>query len=208
MLLSGVPGSLNDVNVQQRSNLLDAIVDGTMPQIDYMINNNQYSLPYWLVDGIYPKWAVFVKSVQCPIEESERYFAEQQEATRKDVERGFGVLQSRFAIIKNPARQWSEARMASIMKTCIILHNMIVEDERENYPSMRKAVYRKQKGTDSELEIVHERTTILDCPERMEASLAGRIAKIEETRDQQTHFNRMRDLRIHHWMQKGTSSRC
>ena len=57
------------------------------------------------------------------------YFASQQEAVRKDVERCFGVLQARFAIVKNPCMQWSMEVINDIMFTCIILHNMIVEDE-------------------------------------------------------------------------------
>ena len=52
-----------------------------------------------------------------------------QESARKDVERAFGVLQSRFSIIKSPARIWCQKRINNIMQSCIILHNMIVEDE-------------------------------------------------------------------------------
>ncbi len=54
-----------------------------------------------------------------------------QEAARKDVERCFGVLQARFAIVKGPARFWKDSDLHAIMTTCIILHNMIVDDERD-----------------------------------------------------------------------------
>ncbi|KAL5857857.1 hypothetical protein ACOSQ3_005315 [Xanthoceras sorbifolium] len=54
-----------------------------------------------------------------------------QEACRKDVERAFGVLQSRFAIVKGPARFWNKHVLHDIMSSCIIMHNMIVEDERD-----------------------------------------------------------------------------
>ncbi|XP_033145190.1 uncharacterized protein LOC108871618 [Brassica rapa] len=56
-----------------------------------------------------------------------------QEATRKDVERAFGVLQARFAIVKNPALSMNKAKIGKIMRACIILHNMIVENERDGY---------------------------------------------------------------------------
>ena len=56
-----------------------------------------------------------------------------QESARKDIERAFGILQARFNIIREPARSWSLAHISNIMKTCIILHNMIVEDERDSY---------------------------------------------------------------------------
>jgi hypothetical protein len=58
-------------------------------------------------------------------------FATMQEAYRKDVERAFGVLQARFNIIRTAARLWDTGDLRNIMLTCIILHNMIVEDERE-----------------------------------------------------------------------------
>ena len=57
------------------------------------------------------------------------YFASPQEVVRKDVEHCFGVLQARFAIVKNPCMQWSMEVINDIMFTCVILHNMIVEDE-------------------------------------------------------------------------------
>lgn len=53
-----------------------------------------------------------------------------QEAARKDIERAFGVLQARFAILVKPARLWNYNDLEMIMKACIIIHNMIVEDER------------------------------------------------------------------------------
>jgi hypothetical protein len=52
-----------------------------------------------------------------------------QESTRKDIERCFGVLQGRFRIIANPSKLWYTMIMANIMYACIIMHNMIVEDE-------------------------------------------------------------------------------
>ncbi|XP_074328288.1 uncharacterized protein LOC141666192 [Apium graveolens] len=52
-----------------------------------------------------------------------------EEAYRKDVERCFGILQSRWAILRHGARMHKRSTLRSIMMTCIILHNMIVEDE-------------------------------------------------------------------------------
>ncbi len=45
------------------------------------------------------------------------------------MERCFGILQARWAIIRGAARMLDEEVLRSIMMTCIILHNMIVEDE-------------------------------------------------------------------------------
>ena len=60
-------------------------------------------------------------------------FAKRQESVRKDIERAFGVLQERFAIIREPGRPWHVSTLSNIIKACIIMHNMIVEDEREGY---------------------------------------------------------------------------
>ena len=45
------------------------------------------------------------------------------------MERAFGVLQDHFAIVRGPACFWDKATVRDIMTACIIMHNMIVEDE-------------------------------------------------------------------------------
>jgi hypothetical protein len=59
------------------------------------------------------------------------HFTRAHEAVRKDVERAFRVLQSRFAMVRGPARWWSKEDLWFIMQACVILHNMIIEDERD-----------------------------------------------------------------------------
>jgi hypothetical protein len=73
-----------------------------------------------------------VKIVRNPTNEKCKRFAKEQEAARKDVERAFGVLQSRWAIVRYPARTWSSERMWNVMTACVIMHNMIVENERDD----------------------------------------------------------------------------
>ena len=90
-------------------------------------------MTYYLTDGIYPKWVTFIQSTQLPQGSKAVLFAQRQEAVRKDVERAFGVLQARFAIVKNPALFWDKVKIGKIIRACIILHNMIVEDERDEY---------------------------------------------------------------------------
>jgi hypothetical protein len=48
-----------------------------------------------------------VKTHRDPKEEKYSLFVKQQETCRKDVEQAFGVLQSRWAIIRHSAKQWS-----------------------------------------------------------------------------------------------------
>ncbi|GKC60120.1 ALP1-like protein isoform X1 [Tanacetum coccineum] len=53
-----------------------------------------------------------------------------QESARNDVERAFGVLQGRWGIIQQLARQYHVNRIRRIMYACIIRHNMILEDQK------------------------------------------------------------------------------
>ena len=85
---------------------------------------------YYLADGIYPKWATIVQSISHPQELAHKFFANKHESYQKDVEQAFGVLQARFTIIRGLARFWHHEDLSFIMKVCIILHNMIIEDER------------------------------------------------------------------------------
>lgn len=87
---------------------------------------------YYLADGIYPPWATLVKTIPSPVGRKKKHFAKRQEGARNDVERAFGVLQSRFAIVRGPAKGWKRKEVGDVMKACVILHNMIVEDERDN----------------------------------------------------------------------------
>lgn len=43
-----------------------------------------------------------------------------------------GILQQRFDIICGPSRMFNVKELKSIMKTCVILHNMIIEDEHDD----------------------------------------------------------------------------
>ncbi|KAK2641819.1 hypothetical protein Ddye_023582 [Dipteronia dyeriana] len=61
--------------------------------------------------------------------QKKKLFAMKQERCRKDGERAFRVLQSRFAIVVGPGRFWKKYVLHDIMTACIIIHNMIIEDE-------------------------------------------------------------------------------
>ena len=114
------------------SYVITFLSEGRAPLVNYFVNGNNYTMGYYLIDGIYPKWATFVKTISCPGGNKQIHFARAQESARKDVERAFGVLQARFAIVHGPAHLWKLEVLKNIMKACIILHNMIVEDERDN----------------------------------------------------------------------------
>nr|VDD56019.1 unnamed protein product [Brassica oleracea] len=92
--LRGSPGTLNNINVLDRSPVFDDILQGRAPKVNFKVNGHNYRMAYYLSDGIYPKWSTFIQSIPLPQGPKAELFAERQESTRKDVERAFGVLQS------------------------------------------------------------------------------------------------------------------
>ena len=52
----GFPESNNDINVLEQSHIYSELAQGRTPTINYLINGHDYTLKYYLVDGIYPKW--------------------------------------------------------------------------------------------------------------------------------------------------------
>ena len=127
----GLPGSNNDLNVLDRSPLIHNMLTSAARDHHFEINGKEYDRFYLLTDGIYPEWSCFVQSIHLPEDEKRAHFASRQEVMRKNVERCFGVLQAQFAIIKNPYRFWSVDVIQDIMFTCCILHNMILDNERD-----------------------------------------------------------------------------
>lgn len=88
-------GSLNDINVLDQSTIVQDILNGKMlPVFEFEIDGRRRNLPYYLVDDIYPQWAIFVKTMAEAMLQKHRRFSNAQETFRKDVERAVGVLVS------------------------------------------------------------------------------------------------------------------
>ncbi|KAM2564858.1 hypothetical protein TB2_013110 [Malus domestica] len=122
----GTPRSNNDINVLWSSPMFDDVVNGWALEFQYKVNGDRYELGYYLIDGIYPSWSTFIKSFSHPDSAKKKLFSQRQKSYRKDVERTFGT---RWAIVRGSAQFWQTKDLHSIIMTCIILHNMIVEDE-------------------------------------------------------------------------------
>jgi hypothetical protein len=103
-IFSGLPGSNNDLNVLDRSSLIHNMLTSEARDMSFQVNESNYDHYYLLTDGIYPEWACFIQSIHEPQDEKMTYFAERQEAVRKDVERCVGVLQARFVILPNSSQ--------------------------------------------------------------------------------------------------------
>ncbi|GKB26556.1 ALP1-like protein [Tanacetum coccineum] len=123
----GVVGSNNDINVLYQSPLFNDLNTRRAPEIPFVANGVTYPSGYYLVDGIYPELAPLVKTIPEPADDDHRriLYKKKQESARKDVERVFGVLKKKWAILANLTRELKKDRIVNMMYTCIILHNMI-----------------------------------------------------------------------------------
>ncbi|XP_018487830.2 uncharacterized protein LOC108858395 [Raphanus sativus] len=182
----GAPGTMDDLNILDQSPVFDDIVEGIAPQVNYYVNGREYNLAYYLTDGIYPKWATFIQSIRLPQGPKNRLFAKYQESVRKDVERAFGVLQARFAVVKNPSNLWDKAKIKNIMKACIILHNMIVENERGTYNLRNYSEFIGEEG---------------ECAYTIgeDSTLGETIDPLKRIRDNQAHQQLKNDLIENIW---------
>jgi Plant transposon protein len=126
----GDAGALNDINVLDRSSIVGSLLTGdfSIKSEPYDINGNSRDWNYFLVDGIYPEWSIFVNTYTNPIEPKKRTFAKKQESARKDVECAFGVLVQRFHVLQRPLRGWYQEDLVNIVHACVILHNMVVDE--------------------------------------------------------------------------------
>ncbi|XP_042939463.1 uncharacterized protein LOC122274491 [Carya illinoinensis] len=160
---------------------------GRAPPVNYTINDNDYTIGYYLADGIYPKWRTFVKTIPSPRGNKKKNFVKAQEFARKDVERAFGVLQQRFAIIRGPSRMFKVKELTNIMKTCVILHNMIIEDERDDSECLN---IEYDQLDDNLPELSRNHTT----------ELTDFIQRHHDIRDSSTHHQFQEDLIEHQWL--------
>jgi Plant transposon protein len=129
---AGRCGTNNDLTVAGASPLFnDLRGEKWCPDFKYSICGEKRYIPYWLGDGIYPRWGIFAKPVKAPSSSMERHYTIRQEAVRKDIERCFGVLQARFNVLRVERKQWNKEDAIKEGMACVILHNMIVEFVRE-----------------------------------------------------------------------------
>ncbi|XP_019090940.1 PREDICTED: uncharacterized protein LOC104743095 [Camelina sativa] len=193
-MIGSIDCTLNDINILDRSPVFDDILQGVAPKEKYFINGRQYRMAYYLTDGIYPKWATFVKSISMPQDPKASLFATYQEVVRKDVERAFGVLQARFAIVKNPALMLDKVKNGNIMRACIILHNMIVEDERDGYTQYDEATFAQvESNRTSEVDFTYS----TDIPSNLRNMMSDTITIQNEVCDKKIHDRLQADLVEH-----------
>ena len=157
----GYPGSLNDINIWNRSCLLKPFLDGSFANdvdFEFRIGEDRVFHRLWvLVDGIYPELSRFVKTIQEPVGHKASRYARWQESARKDVERAFGVLQRKFHVLVRKIELWYVGDIANVVNSCICLHNMMVanrmamgdEESEEFYAFPAMGSWSQQSDDDS-----------------------------------------------------------
>eukprot|EP00475_Leptophrys_vorax_P039541 TRINITY_DN7158_c0_g1_i5.p1 TRINITY_DN7158_c0_g1~~TRINITY_DN7158_c0_g1_i5.p1 ORF type:complete len:140 (+),score=36.07 TRINITY_DN7158_c0_g1_i5:383-802(+) len=133
-----------------------------------------------------------------------------QEKIRKDVERAFGVLQSRFAFLKTPSRLWFQSDMLVLVKCCVILHNMIIRWEGNqfcaNYAERAaKEAFDQPVRDPKKVERIGTLEIMPPLDEVIEGSiLAAMLHKFESMRSSDDHATLKKSLIDNLWAQKGT----
>jgi len=185
----GMPGSCNDINVLQKSPVFSAYLKGKAAPLSFTVNGHTYDMGYYLADGIYPNWLAFVKTISHPLDMKASHFAKEQKKARKDTECCFGVLQSRWAIVRGPAYGWNREQIRDILTACIIMHNMIIEDEGK----LAENTYYDNVGV---------RATPYQTITQERSEYINKHHKLKNTT---IHSQLQMDLIEHQWMRHGSS---
>jgi Plant transposon protein len=124
--------------------LLKLILDGSFSHLvdfPYDVGGKSFNQLWLLVDGIYPEVSCFVKTIDEPIDAPKGLYTRWQEASRKDVERAFGVLQRKFQVLRKPMEWWFLNDIKEVVESTIILHNMMVEERVKRDETENNSVY-------------------------------------------------------------------
>lgn len=117
------------------------------------MNGRTRMLPYNLVDGVYPHYALFIRWYEQAVTDNEKTFNRLQEALRRDVEQRFAVLNSRFQIALRPPRYPRVTTSCAVAKAVAILHKMV--------PQVRQGRYLAKQRRDSLLLLLRRRRTLI-----------------------------------------------
>jgi hypothetical protein len=75
VLFFGMASSHNNLNVLHRSPIFAWLLEGDALRMNYEVVGHPYNKGYYLADGIYTEWPIFVKKYRDPKEEKYKRFA-------------------------------------------------------------------------------------------------------------------------------------
>lgn len=117
----GKAGSMNDLNILDKSPLDNGILGRhLLPKFEYEVNGKKLTCHDFLVDGIYPHWAIFVSTIAEGTNQKKKLFTAAQELLRKDVEQACGVFVSNCALLSKACTLWDRDAIPKTVKVAII----------------------------------------------------------------------------------------
>lgn len=167
-LFVGSCGTNNDISTLKMDPLVHQILEGTYGKRTFSICGQEFSRTYYLVDGIFPNWAVFATTLPHPVSVGEKRYSKRQESCRKDVERLFGVVKQRFKVIRtgNRVEFRDKEVLCDIVRACFIIHNAIVLENCGQYNAWVKR---------SPQAVIDHSTTIDVHPATVECDLVDQV---------------------------------
>ncbi|GJV41279.1 ALP1-like protein isoform X1 [Tanacetum coccineum] len=161
--------------------LFDDLLDDKAPVAPFVVNGVGFEKGYYLADGIYPQWATFVKSSKMT-----RNIVTLK-SVKKVHERMLNVLlvfsKDVGGIIAQPTCQYHVNNIRRIMYSCIIMHNMILEDQQMAATDWNDVHANPSRNV--------QRTWVERCEVQRR--------KAKELRDRETHISLQQNLMEHIW---------
>ena len=185
-------------------------MDLRLPQeLHYCINGTVRDYLYFLVNGIYPKWPIFISTISDATPGSkDKLLATYQEAVRNDVERAFGVIVKRFDILSRLIRFWRNDVIRNVLHTCIVLHNMTVNKQRKDYVSERVYYHYTPIDTvEEDLLSLFRSLEIAADGSVVQEAIGSRLYQIDAAlHNELEHHGLMYDLKEHIWSKSNNSN--
>jgi Plant transposon protein len=167
----GYTGTLNDINIWEKSPLLSAFTDGIFTKeidFEFSIGGTTFDTVWLLEDGICSEISRFAKTLAEAVGEERKIYLKWQEGCRKTVERAFRVLQRKFQVLRKDSEELFLNVISNIVIACIITHTMIVEHRKSEGVTESITFYLYDDNTDTNASIMD---TTEETFERQEAGV-------------------------------------
>jgi hypothetical protein len=102
----------------------------------------------------------------------------------------------RFAIVREAAHLWDEDTLHHIMMACVIMHNMIVEDELDEHGGQYKYNFDNTERYVCNYDDMGERVTV---SHNAAHELDALIQRYRNIKNKETHYQLKADLIEHLW---------
>ena len=138
-------GSFNDKTITHNCTLCKSLLNGLLKDVEGILIDEK-GIPllckggYLVVDGGYPKYQFLIDPMPQTSSVKGTIWSEWLESIRKDVECFFGILKSRFRMLKNAIQMHSFKDIECAWYCAIILHNMLIQYDGKDMDSWEKTL--------------------------------------------------------------------